>query len=128
MLSVNKAKGFTLIELLIVIAIIAILATVGAVIYGNIPQKARDARRKVDIQAISNAWELRLGQTSPYYPQLDGSFFTGGALPQDPLNSGSYVYDYSGGEASPQAAGDNYKVCAALEEGGTYCQISQSSL
>ncbi len=49
----NK-KGFTLIELLIVIAIIAILSTVGMLVFGNVQKNARDARVKTAFVQLSS--------------------------------------------------------------------------
>lgn len=54
----GKKRGFTLIELLIVIAIIGILATIIIIAYTNAQAKARDNKRKADIQAISSAVEM----------------------------------------------------------------------
>ena len=63
MISVRKKNsGFTIIELLIVIIVIGILATLVIVTYNGIQQKARDTKRKTDINAIQ-------GQVEAYYAQ-----------------------------------------------------------
>ena len=53
----NK-KGFTLIELLIVIAVIGLLSAIAVASLNISRTKARDAKRKVDLKAISQALEL----------------------------------------------------------------------
>lgn len=59
-------KAFSLIELLIVIVIIAILSTLIIYSVGNAQAKARDAKRKSDIKAISVALEAYKSQKGRY--------------------------------------------------------------
>lgn len=118
--------GFTMIELLIVITIIAVLSTIGLITYSGIQARARDAKRRSDINSIAQAWEVHASRNSPNYPVLVGTFFSNEAVPTDPINSGTFVYDYSGGAANTTTAGDNYRVCANLETGGNYCQSSSN--
>jgi len=63
----NEKKGFTLIEILIVVAIIAILASVVLVGLGPTQQSGRDARRLSDLHEIQNALELFYNKCG-YYP------------------------------------------------------------
>ena len=66
-------KGFTLIELLIVIAILAILATVVLLVINPVQMfaQARDSQRIYDLNTLSNATALYL--TTVTSPDLDSS-------------------------------------------------------
>ena len=55
MISQNKQKGFTIVELLIVIVVIAILAAISIVAYGNVTTKSRDSQTAADAQSIAKA-------------------------------------------------------------------------
>jgi len=70
----KKVKGFTLIELLIVVAIISILVSIGAVSFSRIQRQGRDAERKTDLREIESALELYYADKGEY---PDGTF--GGA-------------------------------------------------
>jgi general secretion pathway protein G len=53
-LLVGSRQGFTLIELMIIVALIAILATIAVVVYGNITERTRIARAMADIVTIDS--------------------------------------------------------------------------
>lgn len=53
----SRQRGFTLIELLIVVSIIVILITIGAVSYTTVNRNARDSQRKSDLKKIQLALE-----------------------------------------------------------------------
>lgn len=63
-----KHKAFTLIELLVVIAIIALLANVVIIALNSSRVKARDARRKVDVDQLRKAIELYFNEYQ-YFPE-----------------------------------------------------------
>ena len=147
-------QGFTLIELLVVIAIIAVISTIGAMIYSGFQKNARDAKRKVDIESIASAMEANYGQVTPnQYTTLTSQMFTSGSIPQDPLNTNATpdnscpgVCKYcvlEGSAFQPPAAcsqantkvvsatepiggatNTNWTVCANLENGGFICKSS----
>ncbi len=107
-------KGFTLIEILIVVAIIAILASVVLIGLGPTQQSGRDARRVSDLHEAQNAIELYF-QKCGYYPggvesgacgswaetktwadltaAITGSGIGVTAMPQDPTAGKTYYYD-----------------------------------
>ena len=98
----RNQKGFTLVELLVVIAIIGILATLLLLQLGVARQRARDAKRIVDVSQVRTAVELYFDDAATY-PQI-ATFTALGALiipkymsllPVDPLNSGNYTYNYA---------------------------------
>ncbi len=127
-------KGFTLIELLVVIAIIGILTAVVTTNLVGARERARDARRKGDLQAIGQS--LRMYYTDyQTYPTSTGGVINGcdpshatgcawgssfstasttytGLLPFDPVStSGAQVsYFYQMG-----VGGNSFALVAKLE-------------
>lgn len=127
-------KGFTLIELLVVIAIIGILTAVVTTNLVGARERARDARRKGDLQAIGQA--LRIYYTDyQTYPTSTGGAINGcdpshvsacswgssfstasstyaGLLPVDPISTSaapvSYFYHYG-------SSGNSFALIAKLE-------------
>lgn len=108
MKEMRTKRAFTLMELLVVMGIIVLLMSVGVVSYSQTNRKARDAKRKADIESIRSALELyRTDQGS--YPVLgtngstcitDISIAGGGvtylnSMPVDTKNDGStYCYKF----------------------------------
>lgn len=70
-------RAFTLLEILVVIGIIAILVSLGAVSYSTAQKKSRDAKRKSDLKAIQNALEQYYSICGYVYPTPD----TGNKVP-----------------------------------------------
>jgi len=68
-----SSSGFTLIELLVVISIIGILTVMALVAYTNITNRANDTKKRADINAIANAYELKYDAKKQLYPKLEAS-------------------------------------------------------
>lgn len=72
MISLAKKRdqqGFTIVELLIVIVVIGILAALVVTTYAGIQAKARDSKRRTDIQALQTQVEAFYA-TNNFYPAL----------------------------------------------------------
>lgn len=124
-----------MIELMVVVAIIGILITAGIVMFSDAQKAARDAKRRVDIDAISKALE-QYYQTNNEYPYAGnftsppvitaiGEYFPSGNPPSDPINDATYLYqirsmsqDYYSGGVNPQT---RYCVLARLEKTNGNC-------
>ena len=104
----RKILGFTLIELLVTVSIIAILSAVGLANYSSFTKKARDSRRKADLEAIRGALELYRADRGRY-PDNNAlqscgdssslTYTTGGVtntymqkIPCDPETNTRYIY------------------------------------
>ena len=67
-----KQKGFTLIELMITIAIMVILAGVGAVLYTNMLEKANEGKTQAALGDIRSAVSLYYADNLGSYPTAIG--------------------------------------------------------
>lgn len=103
----NSSKGFTLVELLVVISILAILGVIGMTIFSGTQKGARDAKRKEDIVALSNAMEANRDAQTGYLTSVQAGWFADGAVPKTP--SGTADYTTTGITTS------TYTFCTALE-------------
>lgn len=126
----NK-KGFTLIELLVVLTVIGILATLIVANFSSSRSRARDARRKSELQQLKTALRLYYNDFQRYPTSNSGEIMgcgSGGAwrcawgseflgreeymkrIPLDPLNTGTYTYDYEQTDS-----GQGFRIEATLE-------------
>lgn len=110
-------QGFTLIELLVVITIIAILATIGLVMYGIFLKQARDAKRQSDLRSIQSALEQYFADQFFYPTTITfGSALTFStktymsSVPQDPSSGTTTPYVY---QASPDACDNSTTKCTS---------------
>ncbi len=135
----KSQKGFTLIEILIVVAIIAILASIVIIGLGPTQQSGRDARRLADIRHMQAVLQLYYNKCG-YYPgtaqatstcgsysnivsgtaastwtalssTLTGSNIGASTIPNDPTAGASYYYAVN----STTTGATNYVVAATLE-------------
>lgn len=113
-------KGFTLLELLIVIAIIAMLSSLGMITVGSQRKKANDARRRTDIHQLQVALEGYYTDHQRYPDQLifngqplasaDGQTIYLRSVPRDPKNVDPNLYVYNA--SPPGQPKTSYDICA----------------
>ena len=143
----NENRGFTIVELLIVIAILAILTTIGFVQYQGLNKKARDSARRADVHEITTALEVNKGQEG--YKALQVSQFSSlqwvdpsgnvyciaSGTPADPSVSSAWGSSCPSGyvavaPGAPATNFANWKVCSFLENAGSsgfgvFCKTSR---
>jgi len=76
-LSNDRKRGFTIVELAVVIAVIAILATIVLVVYPGAQAHARDAERKSDLSQLSAALKAFALKKNNYMDGTDPSIKCG---------------------------------------------------
>ncbi len=62
----KRQHGFTLVELATTIVIIAILASITIIAYGNVQRQARDEKREVDILSLASALDKYYNENGNY--------------------------------------------------------------
>src|SRR3989344_4842516 len=110
----HNQSGFTLIELLVSISIIAILASVGMVVYSSTQKTARLSKRAEDLKAIQATLELYKTSTGQYPIAVNNFVCIPSILaptympkiPTDPSDS-TLCYQYQS-----DASGIEYKVAS----------------
>jgi len=116
----KSVSGFTLVEMLVVMAVIAILMTMGMAAYGSTQKSARDARRRADVKQMQNALEQHFTTNQSAYSngcsQLASLMQNG--RPLDPL---------TGQQIGCTTTSSTYCVYAELENETGNCNVSGST-
>ena len=86
----NNRKGFTIVELVIVIAVIAILATVLIPTFGNIIEKANKSAALQEAKATFTNYVAEVAETGEYNDNVV-------------ISAGEYFFAVVGGELQPDA-------------------------
>ena len=97
--------GFTLVELIVVITIIGILAGFGFTNYNTSQKRARDGKRKADLEQVRSALEMCRTDTGSYPGNLSAIWGTYMNQPTDPKG---FAFNYSSG-------GQTYALWICLE-------------
>lgn len=131
---IKLQKAFTLLEVLVVIGIIAVLLGLGAVSFSSAQKKARDAKRKADVQVMAKAFEQYYSICGFKYP-ASGTYTAGTSLtattgtctalatdvtmltfPTDPLGGS---YQCPAGSTCDATA---YTICPKTQTNGDYLE------
>ncbi|MCL4366525.1 type II secretion system GspH family protein [Patescibacteria group bacterium] len=117
-------RGFTLIELLVVISVIAVLSVIGVAVYSGIQQRARDSKRKADINTIANTLEANKNMMRGYQ-HLDDIQFSSGKIPYDPLATSVNVGDKTGcGDSSSSTSNKCWYCIKPAGSSVGYCDTT----
>ena len=117
----NNRKGFTIVELVIVIAVIAILATVLVPTFGNVIEKANESKKLQTLRNEYTTYTLQAGAnlSDTIYILLDGVYYTvtnGNVVDADTATEvldGSKTAPTTAGAVIWTASTDSYTVVTA---------------
>lgn len=111
----TKRHGFSMIELIVVVTIIAVLTTIGVVVYTSAQRRARDGKRRADLEQIRSALVLYRTDNGTYPTSINWSnmspitTYLSGSSVSDPKPSPHPQYSYT------SATGATFSLCATLE-------------
>jgi len=107
----QQQRGFTFIELLVSITIIILLSAVAVVSYQSANKRARDNKRKADLEQIRSALEMYRTDNDEY-PAVSSALVPDylQEWPADPKTAYSYCYN--------RLTTTTYELCAYFETGG----------
>ncbi len=128
--SVKNPQGFTLIELMVVVVIIAILAVIGASVFGNVQARARDGKRRAEITAIGKSMEASKDPAGTTYKytniELAKDFPAG--IPVDPTAAMSYCSGFSTTAGTAAAVATTNVASGCPTGGATMGALSTATL
>jgi prepilin-type N-terminal cleavage/methylation domain-containing protein len=142
----KRKSAFTLIELMVVVAIIAILASMGVANFSSAIRRARNATRQSDILAVSKALETCYNAMTAIYvdPAIDGFENSSVAKKEHAGNApgafGTKVNKCLNSDITPAITDTDYEIkfrteepqrfiiCAKLEPVGGWESIGNSSV
>lgn len=135
-----RQAGFTFIEILVSVTIIAVLIAIGVASYASINRRARDAKRKSDLEQIRSALEQYRADFGSYPVQSGWALSSAGSnwiddltpsymdnVPVDPQNTGTSepggvapeaVYAYRSDATCGFVVGGREFILAAVLESG----------
>ena len=116
---IQNHLGFTLIELLVAVTIIGVLTVLGTLSYQKTNQKARDGRRKADLEQIRTALEIYRTDTSDSTYAIDLVDLVPDYMQTAAADPKGFVYYYV-----PAGNLRSYSLCAHLEadaDTDSYC-------
>lgn len=112
----NNRQGFTLIEILVVVAIIALLASMVIIGLRGAQARGRDARRISDLKQVQTGLELYYSSNGKYPDTLDQATLVNYQVPQLPTDpSTRQLYSYCANNPTNQG----YTLWATLESSTT---------
>ena len=112
----KRKKGFTFIEILVVATLIGILATIGIVTYSSANARARDGKRKSDVEQIRSALEMYRADNGNY-PTTLSSLTTDyiNELPQTPETGDCSAGNNSYEDCYNRTSQTTYEISIGLE-------------
>ena len=116
----SSQRGFTLIEVLVAVTIIAVLTSIGIVSYQAANRRARDAKRKSDLEQVRSALEMYKADNN-WYPNTGSGSWANTTYLGTPLNN------YLSPIPSSPKAGEVYYYKATNSSGGRYYGYCLSS-